>query len=107
MLKKSSVPFIAFLQATGLIVYIGLVSTLMTSLGHIFGMTDVGNFYGSVLMLLIFITSAVISALLVLGKAGILFWDKKYKEAFTLLGYTVAWCVFYIIFLSTLMLIKL
>ena len=106
MFKKPSVPFIAFLQATGLFVFIGLVTVFMNCLGDAFQKTDVGIFYGPVLALLLFITSAVISALLVLGKAGILFWDKKYKEAFTLLGYTVAWCVFYIAFLFILMLIK-
>lgn len=63
------------------------------------------EFYAPIIMLILFIMSAVISALLVLGKAGILFWDKKYKESFTLLGWTIGWGFFYfglfITFLAT------
>lgn len=107
MIKKLSVPFIAFIQATGLIIYIGLVSLFMRFIGNNIEKTDAGNFYGPILALLLFITSAVISASLVLGRFGVLFWNKQYKEAFTLLGYTVAWCVFYIVFLYVLIFIKI
>lgn len=58
-----------------------------------------------IIMLLLFIISAVISSILVLGKAGILFWEKKYSEAFTLLGWTVGWGIFYLILLIVILFI--
>lgn len=94
MFKKMSIPFIAFLQTTGLVVYIVLLSVFFN-----FVIPNIKNtnaqFYAPIIMLLLFIISAVISGLLVLGRAGFLFWEKKYKESFTLLGWTVAWGLLY------------
>lgn len=94
IMKKLSLPFIGFLQASGLTVYVILVSLFFNLFPNSFD-KGVIAFYAPVIMLLLFIMSAVISALLVLGKAGVLFWEKKYKESFTLLGYTVLWILFY------------
>ena len=88
MFKKLSRPFLGFLQSTGLVVYIGLVAYFFT-LGPMFSKKSGAAFYAPIIMLLLFILSAVVSALLVLGESGILFWEKKYKESFTLLGWTV------------------
>jgi hypothetical protein len=99
MLKKPSLPFLGFLQATGLVVYVGFVSWFLTALGNKIGNDQGGNFYGPIVFLLIFIISAVISALLFLGRAGYLFWEKHYKQSFTLLGWTVGWAVLYFIVL--------
>ena len=55
------------------------------------------EFFAPIIMLLLFVNSAVISATLVLGRAGMLFWERQYKEAFTLLAWTVGWGVFYFI----------
>ncbi|HLB51797.1 hypothetical protein A3F07_04660 [candidate division WWE3 bacterium RIFCSPHIGHO2_12_FULL_38_15] len=54
------------------------------------------SFYAPIIILLLFIISAVISAILVLGRAGILFWEKRYKESFTLLGWTIGWGILYL-----------
>ena len=89
-----SAPFLGFLQATGLVAYISLVAYFFT-LGPLFSKKIAAEFYGSVIALLLFILSAVISALLVLGRTGVLFWDKRYQEAFTLLGWTLGWGFFY------------
>jgi len=96
MFNKLSVPFLGFLQATGLVVYIGLVAYFFT-LGPLFSKADTMAFYGPILALLLFILSAVISALLVLGRAGVLFWNKNYRGAFTLLGWTLGWGFFYFV----------
>lgn len=96
MVKKLSTPFLGFLQASGLVVYIGLVAYFFT-LGPLFSKIDTMKFYGPILMLLLFILSAVISALLVLGRAGVLFWNKNYREAFNLLGWTLGWGFFYFV----------
>lgn len=103
-MKKISLPFLAFLQATGLLIYIGLVCLIFLYGNQIFG--KINNYYGPILFLLIFVLSAVISSTLVLGRAGFLFWEKRYKEAFPLFFWTVAWiffylvCVFLLIFLT-------
>lgn len=103
MYKKLSAPFLGFLQATGLVVYIGMVAYFFT-LGPLFSKADTIEFYGPILALLLFILSAVISALLVLGRAGVLFWNKNYREAFTLLGWTLGWGFFYFVGLILLVL---
>jgi hypothetical protein len=103
--KKYSYPFIGFIQATGLVIYIGLIDFFITTIGNKFN-SSVANFYAPILMLLLFTISAVISASLVLGKAGILFWNKKYKESFTLLGWTVGWSVFYFMFFVMVVFVK-
>ncbi len=94
-IQNLSLPFLAFLQATGLLVYITLVSLFMINANKIFG--PIGNFLGPMAFLLLFVVSAMISGFLVLGRAGFLFWEKKYKEAFALVGWTLAFCISYLI----------
>ena len=67
----------------------------MLNANHIFG--PIAGFFGPIAFLLLFIISAIISGLLVLGRAGFLFWEKRYRESFTLLGWTLGWAVFYLI----------
>lgn len=94
MLKKLSPPFLAFLQASGLVVYILILSTFFT-----FVLPNIPNkneqFFAPIIMLLLFIVSAVISATLVLGRAGVLFWEKQYKESVILISWTVSWILLY------------
>lgn len=92
---KLSTPFIAFIQASGLIVYIALVSLFMNLITPMFARAN-NQLFGMVIILLMLTTSATISASMVLGRSGMLFWEKRYREAFTLLGYTVGWCLFYL-----------
>jgi hypothetical protein len=103
MFKKLSLPFVAFLQATGLVVYILILDLFFNFMGTHFVKAP-GAFYGPLMMLLLFVISAVISGLLVLGKAGYLFWEKRYKQSFTLLGWTVGWGLFYFALLVTALL---
>src|SRR3990167_4702844 len=95
MFKKSSAQFLAFLHASGLVIYIVLLSLFFNFVTPKFSHVN-AQFVAPILMLLLFIVSAVISALLVLGRAGVLFWEKKYKESFTLIGWTVGWILFYL-----------
>lgn len=94
-LEKFSLPFLAFLQATGVLVYVSLISLLVFNGNKIFG--PVGGFLGPVAFLLLFIVSAMITGSLSLARAGFLFWEKKYKDSFTLTGWTLGWCVFYLL----------
>jgi len=63
-------------------------------------------FYAPIIMLLLFIISAVISALLVLGRSGILFWERRYKESFTLLGWTIVWGILYLLLFIVVLFMK-
>lgn len=103
-IKNFSLPFLAFLQATGLFIYIGLISLFLANANKIFG--PVGGLLGPMAFLLLFIVSAIISGFLVLGRAGFLFWEKRYKEAFTLALWTLAWAVFYLITVFVLLFIS-
>jgi len=105
MFKKCSLQFLAFLQATGLVLYIAAIDLFIVTAGDRLN-SNVPSFYGPILFLLLFIISAVISASLVLGKTGILFWEKKYKESFTLLGWTVGWCILYFVLFFIIILVN-
>lgn len=94
-IEKLSLPFLAFLQSTGLLIYVSLVSLFMLNANHIVGPGP--NFFGPIAFLLLFIISAIISGLLLLGRAGFLFWEKRYKESFTLLGWTLFWAILYLV----------
>ena len=98
MFNNKSKPFIGFLQASGLVTYILIISVFLNNVENIFH-KDTGEYMAPILMLLLFIISAVISSTLVLGRAGVLFWEKKYSEAFTLLAWTIGWGVFYFVLL--------
>lgn len=102
MFKKISKPFLGFLQASGLVTYILIVSVFLNNVDNIFH-KDTGEYMAPILMLLLFIISAVISSSLVLGRAGVLFWEKKFLEAFTLLAWTMGWGVFYFLLLLTVL----
>jgi len=101
MFKKVSTPFLAFLQASGLVTYIILISLFFSSVAPKFNQST-AEFYAPIIMLLLFVLSAVICALLVLGRAGVFFWEKKYKESFTLVGWTVGWGLLYFVLLTLL-----
>ncbi|MCL5970710.1 MAG: hypothetical protein M1450_04390 [Patescibacteria group bacterium] len=101
-IEKFSLPFLAFLQATGLTIYIGLVALFMFNAERLFG-SKIGVL-GPILFLLLFIISATISGLIVLARPGFLFWEKRYKESFTLLGWTVGWLLLYFIIILLILL---
>ncbi|OGC78270.1 hypothetical protein A2619_05660 [candidate division WWE3 bacterium RIFOXYD1_FULL_39_9] len=94
MLKKVSTPFLGFLQTTGVVIYLILLTAFFN---FVTPLLNNGNeeIYAPIIMLLLFIISAVITASTFLGRAGVLFWERKYKEAFTLIGWSVGWGLVY------------
>lgn len=108
MIKKFSLPFLAFLQMTGLVIYIILLASFFTFVMPKFNPNiALSEFFAPLIMLLLFILSAVISATLVLGRAAILFWEKKYKESFKLIFWDIVWgFTYFSIFVGFLVLIK-
>lgn len=93
--EKYSLPFIAFFQALGLVVYCSLVGLIFWRGDKWFG--PMATFLGPAFVLVLFVASALISALIVLGYPFILFWEKKQTaKALRLVIYTIAWLVFFI-----------
>ena len=95
MFKNTSLSFIAFLQATALVIYILGVTSLMQFIGD--NVPEEDTALTSLTILLMFVTSAVISAGIVLGRAGQLYMQKKLKDAYQLVGLTVVWMLAYFI----------
>lgn len=94
--QKLSLSFIAFLQALGLVAYCSLVGYFMWQGENIFGPPY--TFLGPAMFLVLFVVSALISALLILGYPFILFWEKKQLiKALKLVVYTIAWLVFFVL----------
>ena len=92
--KKISLPFLGFLQATGLVLYVFAAITFLLNVPEQISRT-MPEYYVGIIMLMFFIISAVITATIVLAKSGVYFWEKEYKRAFTTLGWTVLWAIFY------------
>ena len=77
----------------------------MGNLGKL--LQDDNDFVAPVLFLLIFITSAVISGLIVLWTPGYLFWERNYKKSIDILAWTVSFSIMYfLVILSVLMLVS-
>lgn len=102
MLKRISLPFLGFLQATGLFLYIMLISGFFTYMAPLLDHKP-SKFIAPVMMLLLLVLSATISGLLVLGRAGFLFWEKRYRECFTLVSWTVGWGILYFVVMMLIM----
>ena len=100
--KNFSLSFVAFLQALGLVAYCSLVGCFMWYGEKIFGPPY--YFLGPAMFLVLFVASALISALLILGYPFILFWEKKQTiKALKLVIYTITWLVLFILlFILTL-----
>lgn len=95
-LGKKSLCCVAFLQALGLIFYCGLIGLIFWQGNHWFG--TVPNFWGPLLFLILFVASALISALIVLGYPFILFWEKKQTtKALRLVLCTTAWLTSFVL----------
>ena len=105
MLNKFSTPFLAFLQTSGLVFYIFLISLFFNFVTPKF-IQNGEQFYAPIIMLIVFVFSAVISGVLILGRAGMLFWEKKYIKSFTLLGWTTGWGLFYLVLFLGILLKK-
>ena len=89
-LGKKSLCCVAFLQALGLTLYCGLIGLIFWQGNRWFG--AVTNFWGPLLYLVLFVASALISALIVLGYPFILFWEKKQTtKALGLVLFTTVW----------------
>ncbi|MDP2736884.1 MAG: hypothetical protein Q8O59_03880 [bacterium] len=74
-------------HSLGVLAYVSLVVLFMSNAQNIFGKGD--NFMTGIIILLVFILSALITGSLVLGKPALLYLDGKKAEAIKLLFYTI------------------
>ena len=94
-MKKLSLEFIAFLQATALTIYCSLMVTFLWNAEKWF--SNIPNVFVITIMILIFTVSALVCAYITLGQAvKIYFEQNNAKRAVKLIGITAAWGIFYI-----------
>lgn len=80
--------FMSILHSLGVLAYVSLVVLFMSNVQKIFGKND--NIVAGIIILLIFILSALITGSLVLGRPIMLYLDGKKTEAVKLPFYTMA-----------------
>ncbi len=90
-MKTSKLLLLALLNSLGTLVYIAAVVLLMTNAQKFFGPAN--NFLGSVVILLLFVLSATVMGLLVLGRPGHLYLNGFKKEGIALLICTIAFLI--------------
>ncbi len=86
-MKNSKLLLLALLNSLGASAYIAAVVFLMTNAQKLFSSPN--NFLGPVVILLLFVISATIVGLLVLGRPGFLYFNGLKREGIVLLVYTV------------------
>ena len=96
--EKMSPQTLGLLQAVGVTAYCSLVGLIFWKGNEIFGKAD--RYIGPVIFLILFIVSAMITALMVFYKPYLLFFDGKKKQALDVVLSTTSWLVlFFFVFL--------
>lgn len=103
-MKKSDYFLKGLINAAGVFVYVSAVVWLGFNNQMIFGKPS--NFLAPLFMLLLFVISAAVTGLLVLGKPIQLYSDGLKKEALTLLFVTLAWLVLFLVAIVTVLLLR-
>ena len=88
-MKNSKIIFYSILNALGTLLYIIGVAWLMFNGESLFG--KMKTFWGPAMLLLLFVLSATIVGLLVLGRPIYLYLNNFKQEAIRLLFYTIGW----------------
>jgi len=102
-MKKSKLILQGIIQAVGVFVYIFLLSAFMNKANDWFGEDD-QKLIAPILVLLIFVFSALITGSLVLAKPVMLYIDGKKKDGVKLLLYTGASILVFILIVFLILL---
>ncbi len=94
-MKKFELIKQSLLHSLGVVVYVFLVSQLMSNGSRLFGKVDTA--LTGVMMLLLFVFSAGITSSLVFGKPILMYLDGAKKEAVKMLIYTFSWLFFWLV----------
>ncbi len=103
-MKKSDYLLKSFVNAGGAFIYVSAVAWLVFNGQQIFGKQS--DFLGPLFILLLFVVSASITGLLVLGKPVHLYLSGLKKEALILLFSTLAWLVIFLIAVVIILLLR-
>jgi hypothetical protein len=103
-MKKQCIFIKSFISAIGVFLYVSGVAWLGFNSQYIFG--QIHSFLIPLLALLLFVISACITGLLVLGKPVYLYLEGHKKEAFILFFATLGWLVFFLLVLIIILLSK-
>lgn len=103
-MKKSDYFLRGLISAAGVFVYVFIIAWLGFNNQIIFGKQ--ASFLIPLFVLLLFVISASITGLLVLGKPIHLYLSGLKKEAFTLLFTTLAWLIFFLITVVIVLLLR-
>jgi hypothetical protein len=103
-MKKSDYLLKSFISAGGVLIYVSAVAWLGFNGQTIFGKQT--DFLMPVFVLLLFVISASITGLLVLGKPIHLYLSGLKKEALTLLFATLAWLILFLIAVVIVLLLR-
>jgi hypothetical protein len=79
----------SLLHALATTIYISLIAVLMQNGDKLFGKTD--NVLTAIFVLMLFVISAAITGVLVLGKPIKMYFDNSKKEAIHFLFWTIFW----------------
>lgn len=94
-MKKPNLIAVSLINASATFVYVFLIAWMMFNAKTIFG--DPPSFFIPLFVILLFVISATITGLLVLGKPVHLYMGGFKKEAFTLLFATLAWLIIFLL----------
>ena len=100
--EKISPPFLGFLQASFLFVYVFFCSLFFAN--PPFGKSIANTFLGPLMFLLLFVISALICALISLGYPLYLAFNKQIRKAIVIILWTLIWLILFgvVVFLFVL-----
>jgi len=82
------------LEAAGLVAYVALVVTFMQNMKNLFdGPSNGSEMVIGIIMILLFVTSALISASIMLGYPALLFMNGKGKTALKIVLQSIGWLI--------------
>jgi hypothetical protein len=87
-MENKKLVLLSALNSLGVLAYISLVALFFRNAERIFG-NKPDNFLAPVIMLTLFVLSALITGSIVLGKPVMLYFDGKKKDSVKLLIYTI------------------
>ncbi|MBI1999304.1 MAG: hypothetical protein HYS74_01450 [Parcubacteria group bacterium] len=104
-MEKSEYFLKSFINAAGVFIYVSAIALFLSNTKGIFG--DIEDMlFIPVFMLLLFIISATVTGLLVLGKPLHLYLAGLKKEALALLLATLAWLIFFLLVVAAVLLLQ-
>ena len=94
-MKTSDYIIKSFIHAAGVFIYVSGVAWVLMNGKDLFG--EASSFLVPLLILLLFVISASITGLLVLGKPILMYLNGKKKEAFVFLFATLGWLALFVV----------